>query len=137
MVTGPRQCGKTTLVRDLVAGARAYRSLDDETALAGVRQDATGFVRGLVLAHHSGQLMNFTQIGGQHGLDDKTTKKYVAILEQLFLVRRLEPWFNNQLKRLVKTPKLLGCGASESGEGLPGSVRSSARCSRCSRFQRF
>ena len=47
MVTGPRQCGKTTLVRDLVGGARAYRTLDDETALAGARQDATGFVRGL------------------------------------------------------------------------------------------
>ena len=47
MVTGPRQCGKTTLVSDLVAGARAYRTLDDETALAGARQDATGFVRGL------------------------------------------------------------------------------------------
>jgi uncharacterized protein len=30
-----------------------------------------------VLAHHSGQLTNFTQIGGQVGLDDKTTRKYV------------------------------------------------------------
>lgn len=59
-----------------------------------------------VLAHHSGQLTNFTQIGGQIGLDDKTTTKYVAILEQLFLVRRVEPWFRNKLKRLVKTPKL-------------------------------
>src|ERR1700737_387780 len=59
-----------------------------------------------VLAHHSGQLTNFTQIGGQIGLDDKTTRKYIAVLEQLFLVRRLEPWFRNRLKRLVKTPKL-------------------------------
>lgn len=59
-----------------------------------------------VLAHHSGQLTNFTQIGGQIGLDDKTTRKYVAILEQLFLVCRVEPWFRNKLKRLVKTPKL-------------------------------
>src|SRR5438128_10226956 len=59
-----------------------------------------------VLAHHSGQLTNFTQMGGQVGFDDKTTRKYIAILEQLFLVRRLEPWFQNQLKRLVKTPKL-------------------------------
>jgi len=59
-----------------------------------------------VLAHHSGRLTNFTQIGGQVGFDDKTTRKYVAILEQLFLVRRVEPWFRNQLKRLVKTPKL-------------------------------
>lgn len=29
-----------------------------------------------------------------------------AVLEQLFLVRRLEPWFRNELKRLIKTPKL-------------------------------
>ncbi|HEY1803048.1 MAG TPA: ATP-binding protein [Terracidiphilus sp.] len=59
-----------------------------------------------VLSHYSGQLTNFTQVGGQIGFDDKTTRKYVGILEQLFLVRRLEPWFRNELKRLVKTPKL-------------------------------
>jgi predicted AAA+ superfamily ATPase len=59
-----------------------------------------------VLAHHSGQLTNFSQLGGQIGLDDKTTRKYVAIIEQLFLLHRVEPWFRNQLKRLVKTPKL-------------------------------
>ena len=59
-----------------------------------------------VLAHHSGRLTNFTQMGSQVGFDDKTTRKYVAILEQLFLVRKVEPWFQNQLKRLVKTPKL-------------------------------
>ncbi|MGH7909364.1 MAG: ATP-binding protein, partial [Thermodesulfobacteriota bacterium] len=59
-----------------------------------------------VLAHHSGQLANFTQMGSQLGLDDKTTRRYVAVLEQLFLVRRVEPWFRNRLKRLVKTPKL-------------------------------
>jgi predicted AAA+ superfamily ATPase len=59
-----------------------------------------------VLAHHSGRLSNFTQMGAQVGFDDKTTRKYVAILEQLFLVRKVEPWFQNQLKRLVKTPKL-------------------------------
>jgi uncharacterized protein len=59
-----------------------------------------------VLAHHSGQLTNFTQIGGQIGLDDKTTRSYVGILEQLFLVKRVEPWFRNRLSRLLKTPKL-------------------------------
>ncbi len=58
------------------------------------------------LAHHAGQLVNFTQLGGQIGLDDKTTRRYIGILEQLFLVRRMEPWFRNRLKRLVKTPKL-------------------------------
>jgi hypothetical protein len=59
-----------------------------------------------VLAHHSGRLTNFTQMGAEVGFDDKTTRRYVAILEQLFLIRKVEPWFQNQLKRLVKTPKL-------------------------------
>ena len=58
------------------------------------------------LAHQSGQLTNFTQIGGQIGMDDKTTRKYMGILEQLFLVQRVSPWFRNELKRLIKTPKL-------------------------------
>lgn len=59
-----------------------------------------------VLAHTSAQLTNFTQIGGQLGLDDKTTRTYLGILEQLFLVKRVEPWFSNRLSRLLKTPKL-------------------------------
>lgn len=59
-----------------------------------------------ILAHHSSQLVNFSQVGGQVGLDDKTARRYLLILEQLFLVRRLEPWFRNRIKRLVKTPKL-------------------------------
>lgn len=59
-----------------------------------------------VLAHHSARLTNFTQIGGQLGLDDKTTRTYLGILEQLFLIKRVEPWFSNRLSRLLKTPKL-------------------------------
>ena len=59
-----------------------------------------------VLAHHSGQLTNFMQTGAEINLDAKTTRRYIGVLEQLFLLRRLDPWFRNRLKRLVKTPKL-------------------------------
>jgi len=59
-----------------------------------------------ILAQHSGQLTNFARLGGQIGLDEKTARRYLGVLEQLFLVRRLEPWHSNRLSRLVKTPKL-------------------------------
>jgi predicted AAA+ superfamily ATPase len=59
-----------------------------------------------VLAHYSGQLTNFNQIGGQLGLDDKTVSKYTGIFEQLFLVQRILPWSENHLSRLIKKPKL-------------------------------
>lgn len=58
------------------------------------------------LAHHSGRLVNFAQAGGRIGLDEKTVRKYVAVFEQLFIVRRVEPWMRSRLKRLVKTPRL-------------------------------
>ncbi|MGO9877050.1 MAG: ATP-binding protein [Acidimicrobiia bacterium] len=58
------------------------------------------------LAMQSGQLTNLSQLGGQIGLDDKTVRRYIGILERVYLVQRLEPWYRNQLKRLVKTPKM-------------------------------
>jgi predicted AAA+ superfamily ATPase len=59
-----------------------------------------------VLAQFSGQLVNFAQLGGQLGMDSKTAQKYLGILENLFLIKRVSPWSGNELSRLVKTPKL-------------------------------
>lgn len=59
-----------------------------------------------MLAQQSAKLTNFTQIGAHINLDTKTTQKYVGILENLFLVKRLRPWHGNELNRLVKTSKL-------------------------------
>src|SRR5258708_26330981 len=47
MVTGPCQCGKTTLVRDLVGGKREFITMDDDTVLAAACSDPTGLVRAL------------------------------------------------------------------------------------------
>jgi predicted AAA+ superfamily ATPase len=57
-------------------------------------------------AHLAGGLVNLSEIGRSVALDHKTTDHYLRILEQLFLVRRLQPWSRNELSRIVKTPKL-------------------------------
>ena len=62
------------------------------------------FVR--LLAEHSGQLVNYSQLGGSIGVSHKTGQRYVGLLEQVFLVSTLQPWFTNALKRISKTPKL-------------------------------
>ena len=46
MVTGPRQCGKTTLVREF-SDSHRYITLDDDTVMAAARSDPGGFVRGV------------------------------------------------------------------------------------------
>jgi uncharacterized protein len=58
------------------------------------------------LAQVSGQLCNYTQLGGQVGLDHKTIVRYMGVFEQMYLLKRLEVWSGNRLNRLVKTPKL-------------------------------
>ena len=59
-----------------------------------------------IAAQFAGRLTNLSEIGRSVALDHKTTDSYLQVLEQLFLVRRLQPWLRNELSRLVKTPKL-------------------------------
>lgn len=62
------------------------------------------FVR--LLAEYSGQLVNYSKFGAGINVSHKTGQRYVALLEQVFLIATLQPWFTNSLKRIVKTPKL-------------------------------
>ncbi|MFM7465430.1 MAG: ATP-binding protein, partial [Cyanobium sp.] len=58
------------------------------------------------LAQVCGQLCNYTQLGARLGLDGKTVNRYITVLEQLFLIKRVPAWSANGLARVVKTPKL-------------------------------
>lgn len=58
------------------------------------------------LAESAAQLVNYSELGGQLGMNHNTTSKYVAALELVYLVRTVEPYFQSTLKRLVKTPKV-------------------------------
>jgi predicted AAA+ superfamily ATPase len=58
------------------------------------------------MGHTAGQMSNYTKLGGQVGLDSKTTNRYVGIFEQLYLIARVPVWAANHVNRVVKTPKL-------------------------------
>jgi len=58
------------------------------------------------LAQTAGQMCNYTQLGGQVGLDGKTASRYVGVFEQMYLLERIDVWARNRLNRVVKTPKL-------------------------------
>ncbi|MCK9463546.1 MAG: ATP-binding protein [Proteobacteria bacterium] len=57
-------------------------------------------------AANIGQLVNMARIGSDCGVDQKTVKAWLTILETSFIVYRLRPHHENFRKRLVKAPKL-------------------------------
>lgn len=59
-----------------------------------------------MLAHVHGGLFNASDLGNALGINYHTVQRYVEILEETFLVRKLKPYFTNIGKRLVKTPKI-------------------------------
>jgi len=59
-----------------------------------------------MLAHYHGQTLNYSELGRSLGLADNTVRGYIDILESTFMVRLLQPWFENISKRQVKSPKL-------------------------------
>jgi len=52
------------------------------------------------------QLMNISAAGEPAGLTKQTAESYVALLEKLFLVYRLEAWGKTLYSRAIKTPKV-------------------------------
>ncbi|RPI97213.1 MAG: ATP-binding protein [Spirochaetales bacterium] len=60
----------------------------------------------MMLSHYHGQVINYSEIGRAFGISDMTVRRYIEILEGTFMVRVLQPFFNNTSKRLVKNPKI-------------------------------
>ena len=59
-----------------------------------------------MLAHLQGGLLNTATLARNLDVDNKTAAKYLDLLVDLLLVRRLAPWHANLGKRLVKSPKM-------------------------------
>jgi predicted AAA+ superfamily ATPase len=79
------------------------RDLQD---VASVR-DTAGVERLLrIVATRSAGLVSSRGVAGELGVDHKTVAARTRILEELFLVWRLQPWHVNLGSRQVKTPKI-------------------------------
>jgi predicted AAA+ superfamily ATPase len=64
-----------------------------------------------IMAARSGSLMSARGVAADLGIDHKTASAYTRILENLFLVLRLNSWHANIGSRQVKAPKLHVCDA--------------------------
>ncbi|HEY9786064.1 MAG TPA: ATP-binding protein [Candidatus Obscuribacterales bacterium] len=59
-----------------------------------------------LIASRAGGLLNYSDIARSLDMKLTTVKTYLSLLELLFLVVPVQPWFGNLGKRLVKSPKL-------------------------------
>ena len=88
-----------------------------------------------LLATRSASLLNQAELSRASGLSQTTLKRYLSLLETLFLVHRVPAWSHNPGKRLVKSPKVflpdtglltwlldMGADSLNALPGLPGHV---------------
>ncbi len=59
-----------------------------------------------MLAHYHGQIWNASEIAASMGVSPPTCRRYLDALCGVFMVRQLQPWFENLGKRQVKSPKV-------------------------------
>ena len=102
---------------------RQYTRSIIERDVADVAQikDADQVARLLeLLALRSGRLLSISTLANELALHRESVESYFAVLERLFLVRRLRPWHRNTAKRLIKSPKahLLDTGLAATLAGL-------------------
>ncbi len=88
-------------IEDLI---RTY--LERDIPSFGFRVSATRLRRlWTMLSHLQGEVVNYSTLASNLEVDGKTVSKYIDILVDLLLVRRLETWHSNVKKRLIKSPR--------------------------------
>lgn len=104
--------GFPRIFQDQLEPTIAYRNYLETYLERDLRQlihvkDLMQFQRFLHLcAGRVGQLLNLESIANDIGISSPTLKQWISILEASFIVIRLQPYFENFGKRVIKTPKL-------------------------------
>jgi predicted AAA+ superfamily ATPase len=81
--------------------------LQRDVALRAMERDVMALRRfWMLLAGYHGQVFNAAELSRALGISVVKVQKYLDILEGTYMVRVLQPWFENFGKRLVKSPKI-------------------------------
>lgn len=73
----------------------------------GVRVAATALQRfWTMVAHYHGQIWNAAEPARALGVSESSTRRYLDLLSDAFMVRQLQPYHANLKKRQVKSPKI-------------------------------
>jgi predicted AAA+ superfamily ATPase len=59
-----------------------------------------------LLAGRIGQVVNYESLANDTGVSKTTINEWVSVLESSFIIFKLEPYFENYTKRLIKSPKI-------------------------------
>jgi len=59
-----------------------------------------------MISHYHGQVWNAAELARSMGVSEPTVRRYLDILQDVFMVRVLQPWHTNLKKRQVKSPKI-------------------------------
>jgi predicted AAA+ superfamily ATPase len=97
---------------DQIDTARFYRSYFQTYVERDVRliinlKDTAKFEKFVRLcAGRVGQLLNQTSLANDVGVSSNTINEWISVLEASFIIYRLQPYYENIGKRLIKSPKL-------------------------------
>ena len=59
-----------------------------------------------MLAHYHAQIFNAAELARALAVSEPTVRRYLDLLTGVFMLRQLQPWFENLGKRQVKAPKV-------------------------------
>ena len=59
-----------------------------------------------ILAGRIGQVVNYESLANDTGVSKTTVEQWISVLESSFIIFKLEPYFENYTKRLIKSPKI-------------------------------
>lgn len=81
--------------------------IEKDVVLSGGIQKGSEFLKFIkLLAGRVGEILDYASLGRDVGVDSKTIKEWVSILERMHVIALVGPYVTNLSSRLIKSPKV-------------------------------